>query len=110
MTFKVQFSDEAERNVREIRDWIASHSPDGALRWLEALNAARQRLEKSAGNLALAPEADVFDEDLLQILFKTRRGNIYRALFVIRAETVHVVAVRGAGQDLVGPDDISLPN
>lgn len=39
----------------------------------------------------LAAEADHFDESLRQVLFKTRRGRAYRALFVIRGRVVHVL-------------------
>ncbi len=52
------------------------------------------------------PKADTFEEELRQMLFKTRRGNTYRTLFVIRKFAVHVVAVRGTGQDLVTPDEL----
>ena len=109
MTFDVKFSHEAKANVREIRDWIAKRSQDGALRWLDSLEQARTKLSTSANSFALAPEAEAFDEELRQILFNTRRGNTYRALFVIRGTTVHVVSVRGTGQELVRSDEINLP-
>ena len=106
MSFEVRFTSEAEENVREIRNWIAERSPDGALRWLDALKTAKSRLQATADACGLAPEADAFEDELRQILFKTRRGNTYRALFVIRESTVHVVSVRGTGQDLVTPDEL----
>ena len=109
MTFAVRLTAEAEANVRDIRDWIAEHSRDGALRWLESFDAAKERLHEGADQFALAAEADVFDDELREISFKTRRGNVYRALFVIRKQTVHVVSVRGSGQDWIKPDDVTLP-
>lgn len=109
MTFNVEFSDEAERNVREIRDWIAWRSRDGAWRWLEALEQATSQLGSSADSFALAPESDVFDAELHQILFATRRGNTYRALYVIRESTVHIVSVRGAGQQPIQAGELDLP-
>lgn len=109
MTFDVRFSTEAEDNIREIRDWIAKQSRDGALRWLDALGQAKIQLATRANTLAIAPEADAFDEELRQVHFKTRHGNTYRALYVIRGSVVHVVSVRGAGQDLIRPGDIEIP-
>jgi plasmid stabilization system protein ParE len=110
MTFAVRLTAEAEANVRDIRDWIAKRSYDGALRWLESLEAAKERLREGADQFALAAEADAFDEKLREISFKTRRGNVYRALFVIRKETVHVVSVRGPGQDWIKPDEVVIPD
>lgn len=62
MTFDVRFSDEAERNVREIRDWIKERSPAGAIKWFDALEHVKTRLTQSAENFGFAPEADAFDE------------------------------------------------
>lgn len=109
MTFTVRLTASAEANVRSIRDWIAERFRDGAFRWLEAFNGAKVRLREDANQFALAAEADAFDEELREISFKTRRGNVYRALFVVRETTVHIVAVRGPGQDWLKPGDVTIP-
>ena len=109
MSFEVRFSAEAEANVRGIKDWIAERSPVGVRHWLDALDNAKSRLIESADAFALAPEADAFDDQVRQIHFKTRRGNVYRALFVIRGNVVSIVSVRGAGQDLITPGDPGDP-
>ena len=49
----VRFSNEAEANVREIRDWIAKRSQDGALRWLDSFERARTQLSASADSFGL---------------------------------------------------------
>ena len=54
-------------------------------------------------------EADILDRDIRQALFKTWQGRLYRALFVIVEDAVHVVAVRGYGQDLATLDDLDIP-
>lgn len=109
MKYDVRFTDEAERRVREIREWIAERSTEGALRWLDSLRVARQQLSERAESFGLAQEADEFDEPLRQVLFKTRRGNVYRALFIVRDAIVFIVSVRGAGQPPVDADDIVMP-
>ena len=53
-------------------------------------------------------EADDFGIDLRQSLFRTRRGRLYRLLFVIRGDVVHLAAVRGPGQEMVSADDLEL--
>ncbi|REJ90839.1 MAG: type II toxin-antitoxin system RelE/ParE family toxin [Planctomycetota bacterium] len=107
--FEIRLTREAEANVRGIYGWIASRSSDGARTWLEAFDGAKQRLSEGADQCPLAPESDAFDEELREIAFKTRRGNVYRALFVIRETTVHIVSVRGPGQDRLNPGDAALP-
>ena len=66
-------------------------------------------MSTEAGRLGVAAESDAFDEDLRQVLFKTRKGNTFRALYVIRGTVVYIVAIRGTGQELVSPDDLALP-
>lgn len=57
--------------------------------------------------MRLAIENDaVSDFELRQILFKTRRGRVYRAVYFIEVETVFVVRVRGPRQAPIEPDDI----
>ncbi len=58
-------------------------------------------------HLHLKPDA--FEESIRNVLFKTRRGRTYQMLFVIRGAAVHVVSIRGAGQQPIRPDEIELP-
>jgi len=67
-------------------------------------------LTESPGGRARAPEAELVGRDVRQALFKTRRGRIYRVLFIVVDDMVHVVAIRGYGQDLATLDDLELPN
>jgi hypothetical protein len=55
-----------------------------------------------------APEADIIGPDVRQAVFKTRHGRLYRPLFVVSGDTVHVVAVRGFGQHLATLDELGL--
>ena len=109
MTFEVVFTDEASFQVLQIQDWIAERSIIGAQSWLAAFRLAVDKLKQRGSGFGFAPESPRFPEPLYQILFRTRRGLTYRALFVVRNSTVHVVSVRGFGRDLVGPDDVTLP-
>ena len=82
---------------------------DGAVRWYSKYLDALRSLPDRAAGCPSAPEADLLHLDLRQILFQTRKGRVYRSLFVIRNDAIHVVCVRGAGQDLATSDDLDLP-
>lgn len=93
----------ARRDLQETSDWIASQSPQGALSWLDAFDNAREKLVTNPERFALAPESDFVPQAIREILFRTRRGENYRALFLIEAGTVLITHIRGPGQDFVNP-------
>ncbi|SFJ70078.1 type II toxin-antitoxin system RelE/ParE family toxin [Planctomicrobium piriforme] len=109
MTRLIHVSARANADADSIYEWIAASSADGANRWYETFLAALQLLRERADSYAAAPEAERLGVDLRQTLFKTRKGRTYRALFVIDHQTVYIVGVRGAGQNLVSEDDLDLP-
>ena len=109
MTFRVSISERAKRDIREILAWIGARSSKGAVSWLNALENSLNQLPKTATSCVAAAEADDFGVDMRQRLFKTRRGNTYRLVLLLRDEIVHLLAVRGAGQDLLQQTDIDVP-
>ncbi|MFV1964241.1 MAG: type II toxin-antitoxin system RelE/ParE family toxin [Pirellulaceae bacterium] len=106
MTYDVGLSARAERDARAMCDWIAKQSLAGARRWFDAIDDAIAALAKDPLKFALAPESDAFPMDLREILFKTRSGNTYRALFCVEGEKVQVVSIRGPGQPFLTPEEI----
>ncbi len=106
MTYRIYLSRRASRDVDDIHGWIAQHSPSGANRWYDSLYEALFSLEAGAESKGLAPEAREFERPIRQILFKTRKGHTYRALFVIQGTRVQVITVRGPGQPLLSVDEI----
>jgi len=62
-------------------------------------------LSNNPHRFALAPEAEMAGRDVRQILFKTRSGRTYRALFDIAGRTVRVLRIRGPHQNLLDPHD-----
>ena len=109
MSLKVKFSQRAKQDIHEIQAWVKSRSSKGAATWLAALEKSISHLSEFAISSATAPEADDLGIDLKQRMFKTRRGNSYRLLFIICGEMVHILAVRGMGQDLLHDGDIEIP-
>jgi hypothetical protein len=57
---------------------------------------------------SLAPEADLLGQDIRQFTFRTRRGQIYRSLFLIDGDFIQVLAVRGSGQNLTTAEELGL--
>lgn len=94
MNRHIEFTSRAKQDLREIRDWIATRSRDGALRWLDALDSACEKLSTNASSAVCAPESEDLEIDLRQQSFRTRRGRSYRMLFLVQDE---LVALRGPG-------------
>ena len=106
MTFRVNLTDAARDDVRAILRWIENRSEAGALtwyrRWLQVLNT----LESRADSLGLAPESEEHSEPIHQVIFKTKHGRPYRALYILRERNVFVLHVRGPGQDFFRSENV----
>lgn len=108
MSRRLRVSRQAERDVDGIFRWIADRSPTGAVRWYDKYLSVVRELPKGTDYPAVA-EADDLGLDLRERLFKTRRGHVYRIVFLIREQFVDVLAVRGAGQDFLSAEELDLP-
>lgn len=98
--FRVLLTAEAERNITAIYDWLAARSPGGSLRWHNALTCALNALAEHPERFPMAPESCRFDTTVRNLQFRMRSGRVYRILFSIEGNDVHVLYVRAPGQDL----------
>jgi plasmid stabilization system protein ParE len=110
MSFQVSLTDGASSDVRTILRWIEERSPAGALSWYRAWQKVLQSLHQQADKFGVAPESEDHPETIFQVVFKTRRGRPYRALFILRDSHVFVLHVRGPGQNLLGHGEIRKPS
>jgi plasmid stabilization system protein ParE len=112
MRYRVTLLPQATRDYRVILRWIQDtmRSPAGAAAWFQRWNQVLRQLETTAGSHALAPEGASYDVDIHEVHFKTRRGNVYRALYTIQGDQVFVMHIRGPGQDFVSPDELAFPD
>ena len=101
MKFRVDLTDAAKADIRAILTWIEGRSASGADAWYRRWLGVLKTLQQSADDFGLAPESADHSEPISQIVFKTKRGLPYRALFAIRADEVFILRVRGPGQDLI---------
>jgi plasmid stabilization system protein ParE len=104
MTFRVEITRRAAREIEDQYEWLAERSRALADRWRGSLLAAVGSLEENPERCAEAPEVDWYGSGLRQLLHGKRR-QIYRILFEIRGEVVVVFRVRHSAQDLLGPKD-----
>jgi plasmid stabilization system protein ParE len=106
MSYRIQPSAQAEADIDRIFHWLSQRSPDGAARWYESFWDATQRLKNFPQSCSLAPESHRFPEVVRCMLFGTKKGRTYRALFVVRDDVVHILCVRGPGEKPVKPKEI----
>ena len=79
MPYRVKVSRRASNDVAAVAAWIAERSPDGARRWLAALDAVLEAITRNPDGYPCAEEDnDICEMELRQFLFKTRRGRVYR--------------------------------
>ena len=106
MSFTVHEMPKARADKRSIVAWIRERSPSGAAAWLNAYDRAVEQLKKRASSYGAAHENPDLRLYVRQILFKTRRGRVYRALFIIETTDVYILRVRGPGQAPVDASDL----
>ncbi len=106
MTFRVHLTFRAERDIDHIFNFLVERSPQGAATWTARWHDVLLELSQSANKKPLAPENEDHDQELHHVVFKTRRGKAYRAIFTIQDDLVLVTHVRGPGQAIVSSDDL----
>ncbi|MCW3100333.1 MAG: plasmid stabilization system protein [Chthonomonadaceae bacterium] len=106
--FQIILQPEAAIGMESAYNWIEKDSPQRARKWMKGLMAAIESLKVFPRRCALAPENEVFDEEIRQHLYGSRNG-VYRILFTIQEDTVNVLYIRHSSQQRVTPDT-SLEN
>ena len=94
MDFRVELSNQAQRDIEAIYDWLQSeHAGDAGIRWFEALRAAIGSLATLPSRCPLAPESDDSGTAVRQ-LFYGQRPHVYRILFVVQDNAVRILHIR----------------
>jgi plasmid stabilization system protein ParE len=106
MTYRVTILRRAWQDVQAIETYIAARSKQGAKSWVKGFDNAIASLKKNPLQEPLAPENDEFAEEIRNIMFRTRKGRTYRAIFLVRGDEVRVLRIQGAGQDTLSADNI----
>jgi len=104
MSLPVNLTPRAERDVDHILSWLSERSPQGASAWWERWLEVLELLATADMPHSHAPENEDHAQEIFHVIFKTRRGRNYRAIYTISGSSVIVLHVRGPGQDIV-PND-----
>jgi plasmid stabilization system protein ParE len=107
MTFTVRELPRATRDKRRIFEWLFERSPQGAAAWLDAYDQMIERLTTAAESFPAAHENQDIELEVKQVLFKTKRGRIYRAVFHVDGVDVFILRVRGPGQAPITKDEFA---
>jgi plasmid stabilization system protein ParE len=62
------------------------------------------RLEQFPERCGMAPESEQIGREIRQLLYG-RRGGVYRALFVVEKDEVHVLHIRHAARDTMTSEE-----
>lgn len=93
MTYRVEIALTARDDLDEAFGWIYNESPAAASRWRDGLFDALRSLCELPQRCALAPENDVFDEEIRQLLYGNRM-HAFRILFNVDGDLVQILHIR----------------
>jgi len=107
MSFAVQELPRAKEDKQAMLEWLLNRSRQGAADKRQAYDDAIARLRNHADAYGRALEKDDCPQvDVRQLLFKTRRGRVYRIVFFIDQSDIFVLRVRGPGQPPLQPEEM----
>jgi toxin ParE1/3/4 len=104
MARRVRLSDEALSQIEAIRDYIAKDSPLNAKRWLDKLQRRMELIGYSAESHAILYTPEQAGLEVRQAFY-----GIYRILYSIDGDIVHVLSVRHGARRPMGPDELREP-
>jgi plasmid stabilization system protein ParE len=104
MNYKLIIQPPAMTDLDDAYCWIAEESPENAVRWFNRFLDALSTLKQSPMRCSIAPESKGIGREIRQLLYG-RRGGVYRALFVIEKDEVHVLHIRHASRKTLSPEE-----
>ena len=106
MKYHILIQPSAEEDIESIVRWIAENSPQNAQEWYQRVKHAISSLSQSPKRCPLAPENEFIEREIRHLLYGRGRY-IYRILFTVHGDIVHVLHVRhGAMRPLERWEDI----
>jgi plasmid stabilization system protein ParE len=94
MAFRVNFSPRAQQDAQAIFEWLQlQRVGEPGIRWYARLNKAIQSLSYLPTRCGLAPENPSVPFEMRELLYG-HRSHVYRILFTIEEDIVHVLHIR----------------
>lgn len=107
MSFEIEYTANARRELEDTYLWIKARAPISAVRWREDLIAKVELLSDDPHRHRLAPESKKFSCDIRQILFRKRRSQ-FRILFTITGQRVVILSIRHHSRRPLEDGDLAL--
>lgn len=108
MSHKLKILSHANRDFADIVAWLGKASLPGADRWISAFDSVLSAIAENPFGFGLAPEDEFIEIEIRQAFFQTKRGRSYRVLFTVVEQEVRVLRLRGPGQELLTPSEITI--
>jgi hypothetical protein len=105
MIYRITTTARAEADVERHFAWLSEQPWGDPDRWYASYVDAIDRVRTRPLTCGLAFEDGSIEEELRHLLFGPK-GRKYRALFVVRADEVVVLAVRAPGERPVAPEEL----
>ena len=109
MSYRVEITERASRDLEEILRTLWERSPDAVRRLSLRFEQTLSRLENHPLSCGLAFENPQLTEELRHALFGNHPKRKCRALFVVRGETVVILTIRAPGTKPWKPEEIDRP-
>jgi plasmid stabilization system protein ParE len=94
MAFRVELTDRAQADIAAIYDWLLSQQAGSAgERWFVALRGAIASLAELPNRCPISPESADAPVEVRNLLFG-RKPHVYRILFNVERDVVHILHVR----------------
>jgi plasmid stabilization system protein ParE len=107
MKYSVVVTAAAKQNLRTAYLWAAERAPQTALAWFDRFEAELNSLESFPERCALAPENNLVEAEIRQLIYGRRQG-AYRALFTIAGGEVRVLHIRRSVRQWATADDLKM--
>jgi plasmid stabilization system protein ParE len=105
MTLQVEITAPAEEQIEKTYLWYRDRDVAFADRWFRGLMDAIATLQQSPQRCALAPEHELFSEEVRQLSYGKGKST-FRVLFTVRGAIVYVLFVRHAAQAPLTEEDL----
>jgi len=94
MRYLVVLTPRAKHNLTTIHEYISKQAPRAADDWLDRAERTVESLGHHPERCSLVPESRSFGKPIRQLLFGAGNRSVYRILFVVIDQSVHVLHVR----------------
>lgn len=107
MKYRVELTDSAKAEADAAYEWLAERTARAA-GWFNGLVDAIESLGEMPTRCNLARESDEFEEPVRQLLYG-KSPHVYRVLFIVRKDVVHVLHVRHAARQALSRGNVIFP-